>query len=73
MLSKNQLLGSEVSIDNFNHQSTELRMNNKLDINDSNNNRQYKATGILPLHKYNVFLVFNFENTSVFAFDFNYS
>lgn len=64
---------SEVSIDSFSNFRTELRLENKLDLNDAHNNDQYSATGILPIHGFNIFLTFNFDNKEIYVYELNYS
>jgi hypothetical protein len=71
LLSKNQIMESEVSIDSFSNFRTELRMDNKLEFKEIRNNSKYKATGILPLHQFNIFLTFNFGENSVLAYELN--
>ena len=62
-----------MSIDSFSNFRTELRMENKLEFKEIRNNNRYKATGILPLHRFNVFLTFNFAENTVLAYELNYN
>ena len=65
----NKKFGSQVSIDNNFNLKNEFHLNNRLNINDPGNNNQQKCTGILNIQAFNIFLVFNFDEEGVFAFD----